>query len=111
MTSLFLAALRLVKAILGACAEPEFRALLSLMIVLLISGTFFYVFQEGWSYVDALYFCVMTMSTVGYGDLTPTTNLSKIFTIVYALISIGVFVAMASKLARAMLTRSTNARG
>lgn len=65
MTSLFLAALRLMKAVFGACKDAEFRALLSLMIILLISGTVFYVSNEGWSCIDALYFCVMTMSTVG----------------------------------------------
>jgi hypothetical protein len=75
------------------------------MLVLLVTGTMFYVLHEGWSIVDALYFCVMTMSTVGYGDLTPTSSLSKIFTIVYSLITIGVFVGVASKLAHAMLVR------
>jgi voltage-gated potassium channel len=96
---------------LGACKDAELRALLSLMIILLISGTVFYVSNEGWSYIDALYFCVMTMSTVGYGDLVPTSNLSKIFTMVYAVISIGAFVAMVSKLAKAMLARSAHAHG
>ena len=110
MTSLFLTGLRLVRATFAACAEPEFRALLSLMIIMLFSGTIFYVSNEGWSYIDALYFCVMTMSTVGYGDLVPTSSTSKIFTMVYAVVSIGVFVALASKLAQAMLTRSTRSR-
>ncbi len=85
---------------------PEFRALVSLMLVLLVTGTMFYVLHEGWSIVDALYFCVMTMSTVGYGDLTPTSSLSKIFTIVYSLITIGVFVGVVTKLAHAMLVRT-----
>ena len=108
MTSLFLAMMRLVTAIGGACKDTEFRALLFLTAVLLISGTVFYVQSEGWGYVDALYFCVMTMSTVGYGDLTPTSNLSKVFTMVYAVTSIGVFVGIASKLANAMLNRATH---
>jgi voltage-gated potassium channel len=85
--------------------DPEFHALLVLTIVLLFSGTLFYAHYEGWSYIDALYFCVMTMSTIGYGDLTPTSGFSKIFTIVYALITIGLFVAMASKLASAVISK------
>ena len=109
MSGLFLALVRLTKAILGAWKDPEFHVLAFLMVILLISGTTFYVFEEDWSVVDALYFCVMTMSTVGYGDLSPTSDLSKIFTIVYSLIGIGIFVGVASKLAQAMLVRGRHA--
>lgn len=105
MSELFLVLLRLMKAIYRAYEDPESRALLALMVALLLSGTIFYALHEGWSYVDALYFCVMTMSTVGYGDFTPTSNISKMFTVVYSLITIGVFVGVASKLAQAMLKR------
>jgi hypothetical protein len=73
------------------------------MIMLLVSGTVFYVLNEDWTIIDALYFCVMTMSTVGYGDLSPSNDISKIFTIVYSLTTIGVFVGVASKLAQALL--------
>ena len=103
MIGLFLASLRLLKAIYRASNDPEFRALLFMMILLLISGTIFYVLEENWRIVDALYFCVMTMSTVGYGDLSPTSDLSKIFTVVYSPVTIGVFVGVASKLAQTLL--------
>ncbi len=103
---MFLTLLRLARVIYRAYEDPEFRALLLLMAVMLISGTLFYAHGEGWSYLDALYFCVMTMSTIGYGDFVPTTSLAKVFTIIYSLVSIGVFVAVASKLAHTMLTRS-----
>ena len=104
MSSVILAFYRLIKSIRRAYSDPEFRALLSIMIMLLVSGTVFYVLNEGWSIIDALYFCVMTMSTVGYGDLVPSNDTSKIFTIVYSLMTIGVFVGVASKLAKALLT-------
>ncbi|UCE90350.1 MAG: two pore domain potassium channel family protein, partial [Pseudomonadota bacterium] len=105
MSGLVLALVRLFGAVRRAYEDSEFRVLLLLMITLLISGTFFYAHHEEWSYIDALYFCVMTMSTIGYGDLTPTSSLSKVFTIVYAMVTIGVFVGVASKLASAMLTK------
>ena len=45
---------------------------------------------EGWSFVDSLYFVMVTVTAVGYGDMTPTDNLSKIFTVVY--VALGLLV-------------------
>lgn len=49
----------------------------------LLTGTVVYHLLEDWSWVDSLYFSVVTLTTVGYGDLSPTTDLSKLFTVVY----------------------------
>ena len=38
---------------------------------------------EGWSFVESVYFAVTTMTTVGYGDLSPETNAGKILTMCY----------------------------
>lgn len=51
----------------------------------LLLGTFVFHRLEGWSYLDALYFCVISLATIGYGDLTPTTPIAKLFTIVYVI--------------------------
>ena len=104
MSGLFMASLRLLKAIRGGYADPEFRALFLLMLLLLISGTIFYVSEESWSIVDALYFCIMIMSTIGHSELFTTSSVSKIFTILYSPIAIGVFIGAAAKLAQALLT-------
>jgi hypothetical protein len=48
-------------------------------------GTLTFMALEGWSAVNAFYFVTMTATTVGYGDFTPTHDLSKIITIVYSL--------------------------
>lgn len=81
----------------GVKEDVEFRVLLFFHISLLAGATLFYYREEGWSVIDSLYFSVMTMSTIGYGDFVPTTTLSKSFTIIFALLSIGIFVALMSK--------------
>ena len=106
MFSFYVTVLRVIKALYRALHDEEFRALVFLTFVLLLSGTSFYHYAENWNYLDAFYFCVMTMTTIGYGDLAPATDLSKIFTVLYAFISIGVFVALAAKLATALLNPS-----
>ena len=99
MIGFFLNIIKLLKAIWHAVKrDNDFRILLVLLLVLLASGTYFYWHVEGWSVVDALYFCFMTMSTIGYGDLVPTSPLSKIFTIVYSILTIGLFAAIVAKL-------------
>ncbi len=98
MFSFFLNFYRLFKAITkGLKTDEEFRFLFIFIIVLLLGATVFYTQTEHWSIVDALYFSVMTMATVGYGDLVPTSDFSKLFTIVYTFLSIGTFVAFTTK--------------
>lgn len=82
----------------GIRSDQEFRILLSALALLLFLGALFYTRVEGWGWIDALYFCVMTVSTIGYGDMVPTTPESKLFTIMYALLGIGVFVAVVTKI-------------
>ena len=85
--------------------DRDFRGLMAVMLALLAGATYFYATIEGWGIVDAFYFSVMTMSTTGYGDLAPTSSLSKMFTVVFSLLSIGVFAAVASKIVVAVLAR------
>lgn len=70
-----------------------------LTITTVMSGTAFYASVEGWGLVDALYFSVITLTTVSYGDLAPTTPASKLFTIVYTLLGVGVLLGFVNKLA------------
>lgn len=39
--------------------------------------------------VDALYFCIVTMCTIGYGDITPTSPATKLFSVMFVLVGFG----------------------
>ena len=52
-------------------------------------GILVYGHLEDWGPLDTSYFLTVTATTVGYGDLTPSSDAGKAFTVVYALL--GVF--------------------
>ncbi|NNC49198.1 MAG: potassium channel protein [Flaviramulus sp.] len=52
-----------------------------LLVAILFIGVFGYVLISGYSYIDALYMTVITMTTVGFGEVIPLDDQSKIFTI------------------------------
>lgn len=106
MLAFFLAFVRLFRVIRSCWHDPEFRALFALMVVILAVATTFYVRVEGWSVLDALYFSVVTVATVGYGDITPQTALGKLFTAVFLVLGVGIFVALAGKLALVVIQPS-----
>eukprot|EP00929_Paragymnodinium_shiwhaense_P001799 TRINITY_DN102004_c0_g1_i1.p1 TRINITY_DN102004_c0_g1~~TRINITY_DN102004_c0_g1_i1.p1 ORF type:complete len:425 (-),score=104.23 TRINITY_DN102004_c0_g1_i1:116-1390(-) len=56
----------------------------SLLLLYLVLGWAFYCGVEEWGAGDVVYFSVVVLTTVGYGDLLPTTDLGKLFTCFYA---------------------------
>lgn len=56
---------------------------------LVVLATVVYRLVEDWSWVDSFYFSVVAVTTVGFGDLSPTTDLSKLFTVFYILAGIS----------------------
>lgn len=53
-------------------------------------GTVAYHLMESWSWLDSFYFATCTLTTVGYGDLAPTTDASKLFTAFYVLVGVSI---------------------
>lgn len=81
------------KTIISFLQDDEYRDLLITTIIILMIGTLTYHYVEGWSVVDSLYFSVVTLTTIGYGDFTPQTDAGKIFTIVYIVLGIGMILS------------------
>jgi voltage-gated potassium channel len=80
--------------------DPEGKILVIFAIGTISFGTVAYMQLEGWSAIDALYFSVVTLATVGFGDLHPTTEVGKLFTVGYILFGIGILAGFASELTK-----------
>ncbi len=78
------------RTIVSFILDKGYRDLLITTFIVLSIGTIGYHYIEKWSWIDSIYFCITTLSTVGYGDFTPKTDLGKIFTIFYIIIGIGI---------------------
>lgn len=66
--------------------------------ITILIGTVFYHFVEDLRWIDALYFSVVTLTTVGYGDFSPQTDIGKLFTVAYILNGIGIIFAFINAL-------------
>ena len=82
----------------------------TLVVVTLLSGTLFYRQIEGWDSLDPLYFRVVTLTTVGYGDLSPSTAAGKIFTILYIFVGLGIVLGFVNAVAENSLERRSEMR-
>ncbi len=112
MIQFFLTLRRLVRGITGAWRrDPQFRSLTFLVVFTLLSGTLFYRAVEGWSTVDASYFSVTTLTTVGLGDLAPTTTFGKLFTSVYIFAGLGLIAGFINTVTQETLSSRRRGRG
>lgn len=73
-----------------------YRILLGLALLLLTFGTIFYHLVEKFSWLNAYYFSVVTLATVGYGDLTPHTAIGKFVTTLYIFMGVGIITTFLS---------------
>ncbi|MBI1418050.1 MAG: two pore domain potassium channel family protein [Limimaricola sp.] len=83
-------------------------ALVGTMVTLIVGGTLFFHVVEGWSYLDSYFFTVVTLSTVGYGDLVPHTDIGRIGTTVLIFIGLGVFAVAIQQLGNVAISNRVN---
>ncbi|MDK3074735.1 ion channel [Sedimentitalea sp. JM2-8] len=85
--------------------EDALLALVNLIVFIFVTTSFvFALFAEDSAgpaqYVDALYFTVSTLTTTGYGDITPTTPGGKLLSVVIMVVGVALFVQLAGAVLR-----------
>lgn len=71
-------------------ALQRLRLALLLVIGLIVAGTLGYRLLEGMTLLDGLYMTIITLSTVGFGEIRPLSDAGRLFTIGLILAGVGV---------------------
>ena len=87
----------------------QFRYLLFIPLVTVIIGTAGFMWLEHLSLFNSFYFTITTLSTVGYGDITPQTVGGKILAIFVIIIGIGTFLTLLTSVTQWFLQRRQTA--
>lgn len=93
-------------AISDTWRDPATRGISFVAFGLLLVGTVFFSLVEGWGPLDSLYYAVISLTTVGYGDYTPQTTLGKIGAIIFILTGIGIIAVFVTNVASKARQRS-----
>jgi voltage-gated potassium channel len=76
----------------------------------LVLGTVIFHLLEGWSILDSLYVTVQTVTTVGFGDLTPRTTPGRVFATVFMMVGVGIVLYSLTSLVQAIVHSELLAR-
>lgn len=97
--------LRLLATLIGDALQPLFarfesskggQTTTTLIVgaVFLFGGALVYVFLENWSYSEAMYFTLITLTSIGFGDYLPSTTASRVFTMLFIILGLGTVSSM-----------------
>ena len=81
------------------------RIYFSVLAVVIIMGIFGLMVIEGFSMLDAFYFIIVTIATVGFGDIYPITPAGKILVIFIILAGVGCFVGVVANTIEYMIDK------
>ncbi len=89
--------------------KEAFRGLLWVTVLTIFIGTWFFKQFEPTitSWVDAYYFTVITLTTIGYGDMGPTIPLTRIFTTFYVFAGLGIIAGLIGIVGEAVIEDAT----
>ncbi|MBN1382036.1 MAG: two pore domain potassium channel family protein [Deltaproteobacteria bacterium] len=89
--------------------KSRLRIYLAVFTVLLLTGIIGFMFLENMSLTNAVYFSIVTMATVGYGDLHPQTEIGKILAVIIIIGGVGTFLGVIASITDFFVNRREEA--
>lgn len=89
----------------GFNMTTRLKIYLIIFIAVMVFGTYGFMLIENKSLVDSAYFVIVTMATVGYGDIHPVTTAGKGLAVIIIVLGIGTFLGVVSNITEIMLAK------
>ena len=74
--------------------ERNYELSTFLLTILVLLGSLVFSNLEGWNFEKASEFCMMTLLTIGYGDIVPKTSTGKLLMVIYTMFGLDVLLAI-----------------
>ncbi len=88
----------------------QFRAATILLFIVIPVGVIGYMTIEGLEPVEAIWLTIITLTTIGYGDIAITSDIGKLFTMVLVLVGLGAITFFLSSSFALLFSTEANAR-
>jgi voltage-gated potassium channel len=85
--------------------RSRLRILLGVFLAIMVLGVAGFMVVEDLSLIDALYFVIVTVATVGYGDIHPVTVAGKALAVLIIVLGVGTFLGVIATATETMLNR------
>ena len=85
--------------------EHIFQLLMLITVIVLISGFGLTLFEPGMSLINGIWWSIVTLTTVGYGDISPVTTGGRAIAIIIMFFGIGLLGMLSANLASLLITR------
>lgn len=84
---------------------PLFQFVMGLvfMACIFVGGVCVYMFVEGWGFVDSFYMVVITLSTVGFGEIQPLSDRARLLTSAIIILGVGNFAYIVGSFSRMLV--------
>ncbi len=83
--------------------QRNLRMALGAMALVVVAGTFGYMLIEGWTLLDSLWMVIITVTTIGYGEVHQLSELGRLFSLLLILFGVGIVTYTATTFARAVI--------
>ena len=85
--------------------QKAFRYIVVISSLTILVGVIAMMYLEGWGVIDSIYFSVVSLTTVGYGDLTPETQGGRLFVVFYLIVGIAIIAALVNNVLKSFVAR------
>jgi voltage-gated potassium channel Kch len=84
---------------------------MAVLLAVMLMGTLGFSYLQNLSLLDAFYFTIVTIATVGYGDIVPTTQAGRVLAVILIITGVGAFLGVVVNAAETFILKRKESKG